>query len=169
MPVALSAHHHVVQVAPGLDALVDRMLDLYRFEHHTFFHPCARRKKTTILVPSFPGYRFVKFDVETDGWRAIPQMPGVLRLFSSSPERPAPIADDTFARLVAFHQELNAPRQTESPFRRGEEVTITSGPFEGGHAIYWRDGTKLVELLITIFGHSSRMKLPKELIMKKAA
>jgi Transcription termination factor nusG len=59
------------------------------------------RKATEALRPVFPGYLFVRFDVDRHPWRAIVHTRGVHRLFSITPERPLPIRPGVIEALQA--------------------------------------------------------------------
>src|SRR5882672_2531529 len=52
------------------------------------------------LVPLFGTYFFVQFDVDTDHWKPITNIPGVRRLLSHTPEQPTPIPDISITTML---------------------------------------------------------------------
>jgi transcription elongation factor/antiterminator RfaH len=80
-------------------------------------------------VPMFPGYVFVKLDLERDSWRSVNGTRGIAGLVSFG-LRPAPLPPE-LASLLDRISEGSGRWSAEDHFRRGDEVRIVGGAFDG--------------------------------------
>jgi len=84
------------------------------------------------MVPAYPRYLFVLFDVERDRWRSICSTRGVKHLFGSHPERPTPIRDSVMAAMLLraskWGEEAKVKPGPMPAFDPGVVVTIIDGP-----------------------------------------
>ncbi|MFZ0132844.1 MAG: UpxY family transcription antiterminator [Desulfobacterales bacterium] len=88
-----------------------------------------RDRRLMIHVPLFPGYLFVKSDLNPYRHLDILKTTGVVRLIGTK-DGPVPVSDDTIASLkimVAVEQ----PIATGARLRKGDRVIVVSGPFAG--------------------------------------
>ena len=86
------------------------------------------RKLSTCLRPVFPGYIFVKFELDKGDWRKINSTPGVNKLISFHERRPSKIPDPLLEVLISRCDE----HQTLIPisdWKTGDKACMVSGPF----------------------------------------
>jgi transcriptional antiterminator RfaH len=94
-------------------------------------NPRARKRK-----PFFPGYLFIKADLDALGPSTLRWMPGALGLVDFGSE-PASVPEELLQAIRQKVEQVNSlgGNQTEK-FISGEVVTIQSGPFAGYCAIF---------------------------------
>jgi transcriptional antiterminator RfaH len=111
-------------------------------------NPRSRKER-----PYFPGYLFVRLDLEQTGLSFLQWMPHVLRLVSYGGE-PSVVPESLIYALqrrmeeIATHPELLAAPAVQ----RGDSVEIGGGPFEGYPAIFDArlPGTQRVRVLLRL-------------------
>jgi transcription antitermination factor NusG len=94
-------------------------------------NPRARR-----VVPYFPGYMFIRLDLEQAGRKVIDRMPFSIGLVSFGGE--AGVVPDTLIHGLIKRLE-SSPQDSllaKRGFQCGDPVLIDSGPFEGYEAIF---------------------------------
>lgn len=88
-----------------------------------------RDRKAMIRIPLFPGYVFVKTDLNPSEHLEIVKKTGAVKLIGTK-ESPVPVSDETVDSLkimVATDQPVN----TGTRFRKGDPVLVVAGPFVG--------------------------------------
>lgn len=94
-------------------------------------NPRARKRK-----PYFPGYLFIKADLDVLGASILRWMPGALGLVDFGSE-PASVPDELLQAIQQKVEQVNAlDEKPVEKFKSGEVVTIQSGPFAGYQAIF---------------------------------
>lgn len=94
-------------------------------------NPRARKRK-----PYFPGYLFVKADIDALGTSTLRWMPGAIGLVDFG-SYPASVPEELLQAIRKKVEQINALDESQAEkFRAGEEVTIQTGPFAGYHAIF---------------------------------
>jgi transcriptional antiterminator RfaH len=152
---------YVAETEPRKEAVA-----IQHLERQSFRCFCPRLQKVrrharridTVLVPLFPGYVFVSFDADRDGWRAINGTRGVRRVLTSERLTPLPMPDDAIAALLERYdgEEVSAAPD----LRAGDSVLIVSGPFAEQYAtIESLDDKGRVRLLFDILGGGARFSL----------
>lgn len=93
-------------------------------------NPRARKHK-----PYFPGYLFLRIDLDKNSVTNLERIPGVVRLVSFGGE--ASIVPDAIVHAIRVKvDEINAAGGQKSPgIRPGSTVKIEKGPFEGYEGI----------------------------------
>ena len=92
-----------------------------------------RARKT---IPYFPGYLFIKVDLDILGSSTLRWMPGALGLVEFGSD-PASVPDDLIQTIREKVNQVNTLDENKAErFKTGESVTIQSGPFAGYHAIF---------------------------------
>jgi transcription antitermination factor NusG len=94
-------------------------------------NPRARK-----IRPFFPGYLFLRADLEQVGISAIQWTPGLVRVLGAE-DQPQPIPDRVIQEIrfrVGEVQEDEA--HAGGRFRKGDLVRITSGPFDGFEGMF---------------------------------
>jgi transcriptional antiterminator RfaH len=116
----------------------------------------------------FPGYLFARFCPETH-LRAVTYARGVVRVVSGG-ERPLPVE---LAIIECLRGRMDAARCVTldvRPFTPGEEVCITSGPFEGWRGVFdsaLGGAQRLVILLEAL--HQGRLIVRADWVIRCAA
>jgi transcriptional antiterminator RfaH len=97
-------------------------------------HPVNPRARK--IKAYFPGYLFIRVDLEESGVSAFQWMPHSLGLVSFGGE-PAPIPDNLIYELKKRIQEIaEAGGEVFDGLKPGDAVRIQGGPFEGYEAIF---------------------------------
>ncbi len=104
------------------------------------------------LAPVFPGYLFVRFDRQRDGWHAINGTLGVKRLVGPSASTPQPMPAPAMAALIE-RCDGNLISGLFAELAPGQPVRLISGPFANRLAQVERlDGRGRVHLLLDLLG-----------------
>jgi len=88
-----------------------------------------RDREKMIRVPLFPGYLFVKTDLNPVEHVEIVKTVGAVRLIGNR-DRPVPVGDATIESLKIMVT-TNLPISTGSRFKKGDPVIVIHGPFSG--------------------------------------
>jgi transcription antitermination factor NusG len=120
-------------------------------------NPRARKVK-----PYFPGYVFVRADLEVVNPSSLQWAPGAVGLVTFG-DQPAWVPDDLIAAIRRRVDEVNkAGGELLEGLKPGETVTIQDGPFSGYEAIFDTrlPGSERVRVLLKLLGHK---QLPLEM------
>ncbi len=123
-------------------------------------HPVNPRARKT--RPYFPGYMFVRADIQATGMSAFGWMPYSNGIVSFGGQ-PASVPEGLVNAIHRRVDEINAAGgELFDGLRRGEIVTIQGGPFAGSQAIFDArlSGTDRVKVLLRLL---SRQEVPLEL------
>lgn len=110
-------------------------------------NPRARK-----VVPYFPGYMFVRVEIEEVGLSTFQWMPCAHGLICFD-DAPASVPDDLVDAIAERVETINAlGGELYLDLQRGDLVTITSGPFAGYEAIFDArlNGGERVRVLLTM-------------------
>ncbi|MDX1616864.1 MAG: transcription termination/antitermination NusG family protein [Candidatus Promineifilaceae bacterium] len=110
-------------------------------------NPRARKQR-----PYFPGYLFVRLDLEEMGENALRWTPGCHGLVSFGGE-PASVPDNLIAILEKRVREyVQSDSEQRRDFEPGDRVRVTTGPFEGYEAIFEGrlSGRQRVQVLLSL-------------------
>ena len=104
------------------------------------YFPCVRitpvNPRSRHLRPYFPGYIFVRADLEQAGQSKFNFMPFAIGLVSFGGE-PSPVpADFIFALKKRMAEIAEAGGELYYDLNRGDPVWITDGPFDGYRAVF---------------------------------
>jgi len=88
-----------------------------------------RDRKAMIRVPLFPGYLFVKSDLNPNEHLEIVKTVGAVRLIGNK-DGPIPVPSDTIKPLEIMVGGNN-PVITGTRFKKGDRVIVVYGPFAG--------------------------------------
>ncbi|WP_054521890.1 transcription termination/antitermination protein NusG [Thermanaerothrix daxensis] len=157
-------HWYAVHSHPHREESLARYMEesgLEVFYPHLRVSPVNPRSRR--IRAYFPGYVFVRADLEQTGHSLFQWMPFATGLVSFGGE-PAIVPDSLILSLKAHLERLNraeahAPAE---PFRKGEEVQIETGPFAGYEAIFdaHLPGRERVRVLLKFLGER---RVPLEL------
>jgi|5_EtaG_2_1085323.scaffolds.fasta_scaffold169396_1 transcriptional antiterminator RfaH len=101
------------------------------------FSPCiaveriVRRKRVVREEAVFPGYIFIRLDIEQSDWRALSSTRGVGKIVSFNGS-PRSVSDDL---ISALHQQFDAQEKPVALFKAGDKVQVTDGCFKDIEAI----------------------------------
>jgi len=103
--------------------------------------PSKRRdRRLMIHVPLFPGYIFVKTDLEPREQLEIVKTIGVVRFIGNS-QGPVSVPDNNIESLMIMVSSNN-PIATGNRLKRGDRVIVVSGPFTGVTGFFVRYRTQ---------------------------
>jgi transcription antitermination factor NusG len=120
----------------------------------------------------FPGYLFVRFNIQQDSWRRLWSLPGVRCIFSQGPQNPTAIPGRLLdicrfeLRKITGDPDPNLPAISE-----GDEIQLTAGAFRQFSGICSKRSDERVSILLTIFGRPQTLEVNAAdcLLIKAAA
>ena len=115
------------------------------------------------IRPYFPGYLFVRVDIETSGLSVFQWMPHATGLVAFGGE-PAAVPDHLISAVRLRLEEIDAAGgEIFDGLKQGDIVTINYGPFEGYEAIFDAriPGSERVRVLLQLL--SNQRRVPVEL------
>src|SRR4249919_1390052 len=143
----------VAQVESQCEHTVRLLLMRARYETYM-----PRIKIRSRIAPLFPGYLFVRI---TDRWYPVIWTVGVVRLLMSG-DQPARLPERTMVEIRK--REIGGFVKLPSPaawLRKGQQVRITRGSFEGQTALCeGMSGKDRVWVLLTLMGQKVPVELP---------
>ena len=123
----------------------------------------GKSKFLTAIRPLFPGYMFVKIELDTEPWHKINSTPGVSRLICQE-GLPKRVPQDIVSGLMARCDDLGkllAP----TPLERGDPVAVLTGALTKFVAtVETIDSDKRIWLLMDIMGQHARVRVYPEQI-----
>jgi len=96
------------------------------------FLPCARAHPSRPGhqdAPLFPGYLFLNYDLEEQGWARLHRIPQLLGLVAFGGEVP-PVPDEVIDELAQRVRAINGTGGLWTRFRSGDRVRVALGPTE---------------------------------------
>lgn len=128
-------------------------------------------RKDNKVVPVFPRYIFVRFNLRKDAWRKTLAVRGISSYVSFNPEGLPEAVDDRLiatltARLDATglwiekDPEPESKKQVEQAYMAGEQLRVLSGPFSRFIGVCDMQTGDRVMLLLSIFGRGSIVEMP---------
>jgi transcriptional antiterminator RfaH len=137
----------------SFDCFLPRVVELKRH---------ARQAKP-VLVPLFPRYLFVRFDLDMARWRAINGTRGVVSLLANGPH-PLPVPQGVVETLLSKCDGRGAaPLAAIGVFTRGLKVRIKSGAFAGQTGEITEvlpQGRDRVHVLLSLLGAETGLQVP---------
>lgn len=124
-----------------------------------------RDRRMKIRVPIFPGYIFVKSDLNPYERLEIVKTIGVVRLIGNK-DGPIPVPDDAIDSLQIMATG-DSPILTGTRLRKGDPVMVVEGPFTGVAGTFVRyKGHGRVVVAIDALGQYAAVDVPEEYIEK---
>jgi len=136
---------------------------LPRFLHTT--------KKKEIMRPVFPGYMFVRFNIQLDVWEGLYAVEGVKRVFSCGPYRPTAIHPSVIAQIMleeGMMPQLAPPLAAPATYEAGQQVKILKGPMKDFVGICTKSADQRVSILLTLLGRQFESEYTIEDVMQVA-
>jgi transcriptional antiterminator NusG len=116
-------------------------------------------RKQIFTKRSFPGYVFVKMEVDNEVWYTIRNTPKVSGFVGGA--KPSPLLDSEVDAILKQMKETSERPQPKVLFEPGESVRIIDGPFSNFTGvvdnIYPEQGK--LKVMVTIFGRSTPVEL----------
>ena len=127
--------------------------------------PPEKKKR---LVPLFPNYLFARIHLSTE-YHYVIWAPGVKKIVSFS-DTPVPIEDNVI-RFLQQNADDTGVIQARSQFRRGQEIEVTGGPFNGLLGIIQDppDAKGRIKILLKLLSRQITVKLGVEFIKAEHA
>jgi transcriptional antiterminator RfaH len=123
-----------------------------------------RRKRQVVISPLFPGYLFVRFNVDTH-CRAVNYAQGVRGVvaFGSVPAK----VDDEMIESIKTRLEDGCVIIQPPSFTPGQTVRIQEGPFEGLEAVFEREMTaqQRVVVMLKALSYQARVVVDREQVV----
>jgi len=118
------------------------------------------------IEPLFPGYLFVKLDVDVQSTASIRSTRGVVGLVKQG-DCLLPVPSGVMDEIIALQEVGKDAIEIIQKFKAGEEVTITHGPMAGLDAIYKaKSSEERVIVLLNILGGETRVAVPHHCLAK---
>ena len=161
----LGARWYVAETIAHKEGLA---LEHLQRQHFQGFCPRMRklrrhaRRQERVLVPLFPSYVFIRFDVDRQPWRSINGTIGVKRLVGSERNLPEPVPTAAMDAILSRCDDGVVTRLVEQP-QQGQAVRILDGPFaESLAAIEALDDRGRVSVLLDILGRQTAVRMSLE-------
>jgi transcriptional antiterminator RfaH len=123
------------------------------------------RRRDVVQAPLFPGYIFVRLDLESAPWRSINGTFGVSRLVCHG-DLPAALPKGVVEEIAARENEDGLIVLKPRPFRKGEALRIMSGALADCLGFFERmaDHDRVI-LLLDLLGRKVRVQAPLEAVV----
>jgi len=122
------------------------------------------------LIPFFPGYLFVRVDLNATPLSSLMYIPGVNRVVSFD-SNPAIVSDEVITGIKHNLERINTTKpEHQEQLAQGDPVLILGGPFEGYQAIFDAriEGSERVRLLIKFLQNQQmRIQVPAKMVKPK--
>ncbi len=133
----MAEYWYVLRTKPKKEHFVQQQLVARQVP---LYFPAVRVKpvnpRASKVRPYFPGYLFVRADLEQEGQNAFSWLPGTVGLVQFGGE-PAVVPDNLVHELKERLALLaEAEQAQQNGLRQGDRVRIVSGPFAGYEAIF---------------------------------
>lgn len=167
----MTTQWYVLRSKPNKENLLWEQLGIHNIESYyprlkvNPVNPRARKVK-----PYFPGYIFIHTDLELVAPSALQWMPGAIG-FVSFGSQPSTVPESLIHAIQKRVEQVNAAGgEIFEGLKRGDAVTIQSGPFAGYEAIFdarISGGERVRVLLKLLQGKSTKMEVPAGLLERK--
>tara|TARA_B100000287_G_scaffold418530_1_gene455619 strand:+ start:253 stop:780 length:528 start_codon:yes stop_codon:yes gene_type:complete len=109
----------------------------------------------------FPGYMLIQMEMEDNTWHLVRKTPNVMGFIGGSRNRPHPLTDKEFNKIVNRVDEAVESPKFKTVFESGETVRIKDGPFNDFNGIVEEvDYEKnLIKVSVSIFGKATPVEL----------
>jgi transcription elongation factor/antiterminator RfaH len=145
------------------DGLQGKSLEAFLPKITTMSKRRDRRKK--IRIPLFPGYVFLKSDLNVDERLEIVKTVGLVRLVGNK-DGPVAVPDESIESLRIMVA-TESPVETGSRFKKGDRVMVVEGPFAGVVGIFVRyRGHGRIVVEIEALGQYAAVSVTEEQVEK---
>jgi transcriptional antiterminator RfaH len=120
---------YVIRTKPQSENIAANALRVEGYEHFFPMIQAIQRRSGKEEIPLFPGYLFVRCDVDRGQWPAIGLLPGVLGWVRFDGVASS-IADDVVDELARRVETINDNGGLWIRYKPGQKVRVVSGQFE---------------------------------------
>jgi len=113
------------------------------------------------VVPLFPAYLFLSFDVELDPWEEAATCAGVRRLFGCTPLTPTPVEHGAVERIMSEPVIEPDPTARPLPIPVGSLVRTVAGPLSDLNLLCTWSTEERVGTMMTLFGRATPLTLER--------
>jgi transcriptional antiterminator RfaH len=148
-------------------------LAIQHLEYQDYEVFCPRFRKTvsharrtrSVLTPLFPGYLFVRLDIDSQRWRPIDGTIGVTHIIRNG-ARPTPVPE-SFVEALLRGADGDGIVSFEESLSAGDKVQTIGGPFNGqiGTLLKLKDADRVV-VLMSMLGGPVPVTVPRGQLMK---
>jgi transcriptional antiterminator RfaH len=119
------------------------------------------RRRDTVAAPLFPGYVFVRLDLDSAPWRAVNGTFGVTQLICQG-NRPAAVPEGVVEQIAARENSQGLISLAPRAFRKGEALRIVSGAMADCFGLFesMADRDRVI-LLLDLLGRKVRVEAPQ--------
>ena len=117
-------------------------------------------KKRVRSKAFFPGYMLVELSLDKETQHLVLNTPGVTN-FVGPKNQPQPLRQGEIDRILGRVQESRAREVVSIPFRVGDPIRVTDGPFQDftGFVEEINEEKKKAKVMVSIFGRSTPVEL----------
>ena len=158
----MSKKWYILQFKPNAHHVASKNLNHQGFETFLPMHDITSRKLSRYIStskPLFPGYMFIKFDRAESNWHKINNTYGVSRLITfNSILKSVP---NSFVDSLIEQYDLSGKLITIQELRKGERVTVLTGPFANFSATVEKYETdQRIWILMDLMGRKTKTQTP---------
>ncbi|MGO4339996.1 transcription termination/antitermination protein NusG [Labrys sp. KB_33_2] len=118
------------------------------------------RKRQTVLHALFPGYLFVRLDLERERWRSINGTIGVVQVVTGS-SLPLAVPDGVVETILTY-VDADGIARLDRDLSQGQTVRVKLGPFTESIGPLMRlDPNERARVLLEIMGRAVEINLPR--------
>lgn len=116
-------------------------------------------KKHDVDRKIYPGYVFVKMELNDETWHIVRNTRGVTGFVGSSNNHPEPLTESEVVKNITAEGE---ERKVKVEYSVGDSVRIIAGSFIGfiGHVESINPDKDIVKVVVSMFGHETPVELP---------
>ncbi|MGE4504014.1 MAG: transcription termination/antitermination protein NusG [Desulfovibrionaceae bacterium] len=123
------------------------------------------RRVDTVRAPLFPGYVFVRLDLQHQAWTPIQSTWGVTRMLCQQ-GAPAPLPDGFASALLDAADDTGCVVLREAELARGQRLRVTAGAYrEYIGTLLDLPGRDRVAILLQAFGREVTATLPRKFVI----
>lgn len=120
-----------------------------------------RGRRNVSIRQYIPGYIFVRFDIDEEGWQRINWQPGVRSLMYVGHEVPATVPDDVM-EIMLRHGDLVPEHEVDRHlYAVGREVRVIDGPFSSFPGVIQDARRMRLTVLVSVFGRQAPVQLDR--------
>lgn len=162
---------YAVQARPTRERLALQNLNNQGFEALCPMQRKARKNSQrwqSVLRPYFPGYLFVRLDLERQRWRSINGTLGVVRIVGTGSDgqaRPTPLPIGLVERFVEL-QSADGELKFAENLNVGDAVRIVGGPFDNLCGVLEAAGdVQRVTILLDMLSQETRVRVGRHMLI----
>lgn len=166
----MSHNWYVLSVQPRKECYVQQQLLAhgYQFAYPRYRKSIRHARRTRMVSrPLFPGYMFIRLDLDSDNWRLAHRVPGSIGLVKFA-NRPSPLPAEFVAKFI-HNLDDDGTIQLNPSLKLGDRVQAIGGPFDRcmGEVVNMTDNER-VKVLMSALNRKVEMTLPRKTVVVAA-